>query len=193
MRSGRIMTTAAVVVAAALLTGCTGSSAPKPSPTSTDARMSAKEVSDRIAAEKPSTDSIAHVTGTLAGSGVPVRIDVEEIRALKDSTLLRWRLSTTSGSKQQVTTFQFAVEPNYDTRNVALVADGGRTTLRPYTYRYQNVSGQGSSCLCGSPGPDADGTGQQLYALMPALPAGTRSVDLSFPGFSPMKDVPVSR
>ncbi|MGN8025998.1 hypothetical protein [Microbacterium sp. 22242] len=194
MSRGALIPVAAAAALSIALAGCTSSPAPKPSPTASgSSTLSAADVAAKIAAAKPSTASIAHVTGTLATSGVGVRIDVEQVRALADSTMIVWRLSTASGTKQDVSTFQFAVAPDTDGRNIALSVGGGATTVRPYTFRYQNRTGQGSSCLCGDIGPDTDGTGQQLYALMPPLPAGTKTVDVSMPGFDVMKDVPVSR
>ena len=80
-----------------------------------------------------------------------------------------------------------------DTRNVALVLDDGAKTLRPFTFQYENDSEAAMSCLCGKPAHASDGTGLQLFALMPPLPKGTRAVDVSMPGFDVMKDVPVSR
>ena len=196
MRRTKIVFAAAVIAAGVMLAGCTGTPSPRPSSSdSAQAKASARDVVKKIAETKPSTASIAHADGVVRAPGAEaeVRIDVEEIRALPDSTVLSWRLSTASGSKQNVSTFQFSVAPHLDTRNIALVASGGDVTLRPYTFRDQNDPQQPAACLCGTPGADTDGTGQQLFALLPALPDGTRTVDVSMPGFDIMKAVPVTR
>ncbi|GAA4483013.1 hypothetical protein GCM10023171_13930 [Microbacterium panaciterrae] len=194
MRGSRILAAAALVVGGALLAGCTGTPAPVHS-TAATRTLRAADVAKKIADTELSTASIAQADGALSVNGAPVkvRIDVESVRSLADSTLLTWRLSTVSGAQEKVSTFQFAVAPHLDTRNVALVVDGGATTLRPYTFRYQNDPSQPTSCLCATIPSASDGTGLQLNALMPALPAGTKTVDVSFPGFDVMKGVPVTR
>ncbi|MBS1672398.1 MAG: hypothetical protein JSS74_00335 [Actinobacteria bacterium] len=185
----------ALLVASTLLAGCTGTPSPtKPKPSPSSTALTARDVAKKIAGTEFSTASLAHVDGTIAAAGtqVKVRLDVEEVRALADSTMLTWRLSSASGQQEDVTSFQFAVAPDLDTRNVAVLFDGGDRTLRPYTYRYRNVQDQGSVCLCATIAK-TDGTGVQLSALLPALPDGTKTVDVSMPGFDVMKGVPVSR
>ncbi|MDT0157086.1 hypothetical protein Q9R19_05535 [Microbacterium sp. ARD32] len=195
MRRSASLMAAALLVGGVLLAGCTGTPAPatpKPSPSST--ALTAKDVAQKIDGTELSTASLAHVDGTVtsAGKQIKVRIDVEEVRALRDSTMLTWRLSSTSGRQEDVASFQFAVAPDLDTRNIALVVDGGDRALRPYTYRYQNVPGRGSVCLCATI-TGTDGTGLQLTALMPPLPDEAKRVDVSMPGFELMKAVPVTR
>jgi hypothetical protein len=185
-----------LVVIGMLLAGCTSTPSPVPKPTTTQgAGLTAKQVAKKIKDTVLPANSLASTTGTISAPGIStqVRIDVEEVRALADSTMLVWRLSTASGEQEDVTSFQFAVKPFLDTRNVALMLDGGAKTLRPFTFQYENDSEAAMSCLCGKPAHASDGTGLQLFALMPPLPKGTRAVDVSMPGFDVMKDVPVSR
>jgi hypothetical protein len=195
MNRSRTAPLAGLALVGLLLAGCTASPDPEPKPTATsDTGLTAKEVAAKIAETTLPTTSLADATGTINGpdTSVPVRIDVEEVRALTDSTMLVWRLSTASGTQEDISSFQFAVAPFLDTRNVALVVDDGATTLRPYTFQYRNDSQQPMSCLCAKPAHAADGTGLQLFALMPPLPKGTKTVEVAVPGFDPMKDVPVS-
>jgi hypothetical protein len=199
-RMRRRAATSAVAVGAATaliaaLAGCTSTSTPDPSHTPTPTALSVDQVAKRIADATVPATSIAHTDGTIDSlDKTPVTIDVVALDALPDSTMLELRIATASGEEARINSFQFAVTPFQDTRNIGLVDATSGKTYRPYTYpNARDVSGQNTGCLCDTLPDSSDGTGVLVSMIMPPLPDGTDSVDVTIPGIKTMKDVPVSR
>lgn len=140
--------------------------------------------------------AIATARGTLAGPSKTVRViaQVLAIHRGHDSTVLIWLLKSASGKEVRTSSFQLAHPPLLDTRLVSLVDRRAGRSYYPYTYvPYQQPGGQDTGCLCSDVPASTDGHGTVLYAVMPALPTGTTSVDVTIPGFTTMKAVPVTR
>ncbi|TWP35953.1 hypothetical protein [Leekyejoonella antrihumi] len=89
--------------------------------------------------------------------------------------------------------YQLAYGPLSDTRLFSLVDAAHGKTYYPLTYA---PVGQAFNtpirCLCSDLPSSVDGTGQVLYAVLPALPDGTTSVNVAIPGFTTMKSVKVT-
>jgi hypothetical protein len=185
---------AAGISVALLLAGCTATPEPHPTTPSPTA-LTADDVAQRIHDTAFPTGSVAHTSGTLdAVDDVKVTIDVVALEALPDSTLLELRLATASGEQADTSTFQFAVAPFLDTRNIGLIDPADGKTYRPFTYQNaRDVNGQNTGCLCDDVPASTDGAGVLISMIMPALPDGTSSVDIAIPGMKKMTGVPVIR
>jgi len=185
---------AAGVAVALALTGCTAAPDPHPS-TPTPTVQTADEVAQQIRDTTVPTRSLAQTSGMLDGvDDVTVKIDVVTLDALPDSTLLELRIATASGEQADISTFQFAVEPFLDTRNIGIVDTADGTTYRPFTYpNARDVDGQNTGCLCNDVPTSTDGTGILVSMIMPPLPAEVSTVDVVIPGMEKMTDVPVGR
>ncbi|UUT36350.1 hypothetical protein [Microbacterium elymi] len=188
---------AAGLALALALAGCTATPPPTPPSPSTPSptALSVDQVSKKIADAAFPTGSIAHTDGTIdAIDKTAVTIDVVALEALPDSTMLELRIATASGKEERITSFQFAVAPFHDTRNIGLVDTASGKTYRPYTYQNaRDADGQNTGCLCDGLPDSADGTGILVSMIMPPLPDGTDAVDVTIPGMTTMKAVPVSR
>ncbi|TWP35954.1 hypothetical protein [Leekyejoonella antrihumi] len=110
------------------------------------------------------------------------------------STTVVWRLKSTSGATVPTNSSQLSgAAPLFDTRQLALVDVEGNKTFYPYTYvPIGQPTGLDTKCLCSDLPDSVSGGGVVLYAMMPALPAGASTVNVSIPGFSTMKSVKVA-
>ncbi|WP_029145242.1 hypothetical protein [Microbacterium luticocti] len=187
--------TAAAIGLIVALAGCTSTSTPDPSHSPSPTALSVDQVAKKITDASVPTTSIAHTDGTIDSiDDTPVTIDVVALDALPDSTLLELRIATTSGAEARVNSFQFAVTPFQDTRNIGLVDAASGKTYRPYTFtNARDSSGQKTGCLCDTLPDSSDGDGVLVSMIMPPLSERTDRVDVTIPGFTTMKDVPVSR
>ena len=189
---------AGAIILSAALSACTGTATPEPpSPTPTATAQTADQVAKTINGAPFPTASIAQATGRIEVSGgdeLPVTIDVVALQALPDSTLLEVRLASASGDVADLGSFQFAVAPFLDTRNVALVDTATEKRYLPYTYaNARDTGGQTTGCLCDDVAGGTDGTGILISMMMPPLPADLATADVVFPGLPKMTAVPIDR
>jgi hypothetical protein len=109
------------------------------------------------------------------------------------TTLLHWRLKSTSGSPVSASG-NWASGGNSsvtDTRNVALLDTAGNLKLLPYLNAGQAIFGD-TDCTCSETPRTVSSTPVDLYATFPALDANARTVTVAIPGFPAMKDVAVT-
>jgi hypothetical protein len=186
---------AGAALALLLLTGCSGAgedAPPDAAPTSSPA-ADADDLTAELLAPEP-LEAVATTTGRLpygTGGDVEVAVDVLEVRAGRDSTALRWRLR--SAGAEQVDSYTNALSRDllFDTRRVAVQVDG--RLLRASTYDVPGGLGD-LGCLCSRVPSKVGPDGKVLVALLPALPATARAVDVVvLPGSLVVEDVPVTR
>jgi hypothetical protein len=191
-RRGGTLALAAVLA----LSGCSGDDdgAPRaagsasPQPTAGPAEQLTAEVLE--AADAP--DPLATGSGTLPGTGAAVTVDVLEVKAGPDTTLLRWQLRSSDGSTVETYTSALSRPNRFDIRAVALVDEQGGQRLQPFTFVPQKRD-EDVLCACSELPNSVGAAGVTLYALYPALDPATTSVDVVVPGLPTLEDVEVSR
>jgi hypothetical protein len=188
----------AVVLAAVLLTSCSGGDKPdsvaSPGPSGPSATSSGPSVAEKLTQKLLGTTSddpaIGSATGTAEINGQPSKLvaDVVEVRAGAQTTLLRWRLRSASGSATRALGFWLSRPPLFDSRGITILDRPGNHALSPFTY-----SKDDHDCVCSRVPGSVDGEGEPMYALYPPLDAATTTVDVTLPGFSAITGVPVTR
>lgn len=126
------------------------------------------------------SEPIASVTGTATPQEVRTVLDVLEVRAVDDGTLVRMRLSSPDGDYNVApTTFasgRFGTQSFV--RDVYLDDTAGGTRYLPLQFEDYR-----EACVCPYIPLDVGPEAQEVHALFPALPEGT-TVDLSLAGGS---------
>lgn len=126
-----------------------------------------------------------------AGSATVVA-EVLQVMTSGQATRVTWRLKSASEATANTKSFQFARPPLFDTRLLGLVNPQTKTTLHPYTFVPSGGNGMDNGCACSALPDSVNATGAVLYAVLPPLPAGTTSVNVTLPGFKPMTGVQVT-
>jgi hypothetical protein len=183
------------------LAGCSGGDDDTPArtadPTSspTAEASAADELTARILEGDEAPAVLASASGELpltTGGSAPVTVEVLEVRAAEQSTLLRWRLRSGSGQRENVYTSALSLPSRFDTRGIALVDPAGAQRLQPYTYVPQ--AGQAAIlCACSELPATVGTTGTLMYALYPPLDPAARTVDVQVPGLPAVEGVRVTR
>ena len=190
----------AAVAALLLLSGCSGDDEPSgagPSPAGASASpttSAAEALVDELLAGDEAPAPLVTARGELplvTGTSAPVEVEVLQVRASEESTLLRWRLRSSDGQSRPLPSNALSTSPSRDTRLVALVDERGGVRLQPYTYVQQRSGAL--SCVCSTLPGRVGSTGTYLYALFPPLGADVETVDVVLPGVLTAEDVAVIR
>jgi hypothetical protein len=192
---------ALLLVVPLALTACSGddgaASAPTGSPAGspTAEASAADELTARILEGDEAPAVLASASGELpltTGGSAPITVEVLEVRAAEQSTLLRWRLRSGSGQRENVYTSALSLPSRFDTRGIALVDPAGAQRLQPYTYVPQ--AGQADIlCACSELPTTVGDDGTLMYALYPPLDPTARTVEVSVPGLPAVEPVRVTR
>lgn len=137
---------------------------------------------------------LASAKGTITASGTQSQVTAEVLQ-VKDSpqaTLVIWRLRSASSSPADTKSFQFARPPLFDTRLLGVVDPGSKKTYRPYTYVPAAGNGEDIACVCSTLPDSVDSSGTVMYAVLPPIPGGVATVNVTLPGFAAMNGVKVS-
>ena len=182
--------------------GCTGGDgdddAPKasagPSASGSPVNDAARDLTEEVLGGEETPAPLASISGSLAllGASSAVTADILEVRAGADSTLLRWRLRSTTGERVRVYASTLSRPNRFDTRAVTLVDAAGNARLRAYTFVPQK-SELDLGCICSKLPVDVGATGALMYALYPPLAANATSVDVVIAGLPPARGVRVTR
>jgi hypothetical protein len=191
---------ALLLVFALTLTGCSddepaaNEGPARPTPSTDPAAEATRLLTEQVLGDEEAEEPLSSVAGQLPviGGGGAVTVDVLEIRAAADSTLLRWRLRSTSGESERVYTSALSLPNRFDTRAVALVDAAGNQRLQPFTYVPQG-SDRDLDCICSGLPDDVGATGVEMYALYPPLDPSTTTVDVVIPGFPSARGLAVIR
>lgn len=167
-----------------------------PTPTASP-EAPAQDLVDQLLAPDVQPDPLATVTGTITvgQQATPVTVDVLEVRAAETSTLLRWRLR--SSTAQRVDTFGSSMSRpgSQDTRGIrVLTADA---VLQPYTYEGPEggvfAAAGDLFCACSVLPTQVGAEGVLMYAVLPPMTGEPSMVDVLLPGIAPAAGVPVTR
>ncbi|MFC6708040.1 hypothetical protein [Flexivirga alba] len=137
---------------------------------------------------------LASSSGTLntsTGSSAVVA-EVLQVMTSDQATRVTWRLKSASSATANTKSFQFARPPLFDTRLLGLVNSQTKTTLHPYTSVPAGGNGMDNGCACSSLPDSVNSQGTILYAVLPALPTGATTVNVTLPGFKTMTGVKVT-
>jgi hypothetical protein len=185
---------------ALLLTGCSGDDEERPDGSSASRGPSASATPTAGASERllgaadEQAEPLATAEGDLPllGTSSRVRVDVLEVRAGEESTLLRWRLASPTTEAVRTYTSALSYPLGFDTRQVALLSTEER--LQPFTYVPQrDIGGAAAGCVCSDVPEEVGQEGQLMTALYPPLAEGTEQVDVVLPGVATLTGVPVTR
>ncbi len=194
---------AAAAALALVLTGCSGedeeqpeqSSGPgEPSASATPTAAASERLLGAAAEQAEQAEPLATAQGglPLLGRSSRVRVDVLEVRAGEQSTLLRWRLASTTAEAVDTYTSALSYPLGFDTRQVALLSADER--LQPFTYVPQrDIGGAAAGCVCSDVPEEVGEEGQLMTALYPPLADDTEQVDVVLPGVATLTGVPVTR
>lgn len=117
--------------------------------------------------------------------------EVLQVRSSSQATRITWRLKSASSATANTKSFQFARPPLFDTRLLGIVDPKTKKTFHPYTLVPAGGDGTDTDCACSSLPDSVNAKGVVLYAVLPALPSGTSSVNVTLPGFKAMPGVKV--
>lgn len=196
----KVRALALAAAVAVVLTGCTDDAdgeaggSPAPSASLDPAAEAARQLTEQVLGGDEAPEPLTSVTGNLPvlGGGAPVTVEILEVRAGAESTLLRWRLRSADREPVRVYTSALSLPNRFDTRAVALADVAGNQRLAPFTFVPQK-SEVDFACVC-SELPDAVGlTGALMYALYPPLNEAATEVDVLIPGLPPARGVRVTR
>lgn len=143
--------------------------------------------SDKLPVLASGSGSLKTSTGSSA-----VVAEVLQVMSSPQATRVTWRLKSASSATANTKSFQLARPPLFDTRLLGLVDPRTKSTLHPYTFVPAGGNGMDNGCACSNLPDSVNATGTVLYAVLPPLPAGTSSVNVTLPGFKPMTDVRVT-
>lgn len=137
---------------------------------------------------------LATSRGSLKASGGSSTVVAEILQVMRSpqATRVTWRLKSASSTTANTKSFQFARPPLFDTRLLGLVDPKTKSTLHPYTFVPAGGNGLDNGCACSSLPDSVNAAGTVLYAVLPPLPVGTSSVNVTLPGFTTMTGVKVS-
>lgn len=185
------------------LTACTNDEEPPPgadgkTPSAAGSPADpARQLVESLFAEDVQPTPTATVTGSLLVNGqpVPITVDILELRADESSTLLRWRLRSSTGQTVDSLSSTMARTGLFDTRGIVLRDAAGKMRLQPYTYEAEsseNFMGD-LNCACSTLPASVGAEGVLLYGVFPPLDPGATTVDVLMPGIAPAAGVPVTR
>ena len=177
---------ALALLTALVLTACTNDEEPRPpadgqtpSAAGSPADPARQLVESRFAKDAQPTPA-ATVTGFLVVTEepVPVTVDILEVRAGESSTLLRWRLRSSTGQTVGSLSSTMARTGLFDTRGIVLRDAAGKALLQPYTYEAESndISMGGLNCTCSTLPPDVGAESVLLYGVFPPLDPGATTV-----------------
>lgn len=143
--------------------------------------------SDKLPVLASSKGTLQTSTGSSA-----VIAEVLQVKASADATRVTWRLKSATSATADTKSFQLARPPLFDTRQLGVVDPKTKHALHPYTYvPVSGHDGQDNACACSDLPDSVNADGAVLYAVLPALPTGTTSVNVTLPGFHDLTDVRV--
>lgn len=185
------------------LTACTNDDEPRPpadgqTPSAAGSPADpARQLVESLFAEDVQPTPAATVTGSLLVNGQPVSliVDILEVRAAESSTLLRWRLRSSTGQEAASLSSTMARPGLFDTRGIVLRDAAGSRRLQPYTYEPEksDIFMGDLGCACSTLPINVDAEGVLLYGVFPPLDPGATTVDVLMPGVAPATGVPVAR
>lgn len=124
---------------------------------------------------------------------VDVTAEILSVTTDAKTTVLRWRLKSTSGGTVD-TGGNWAAAPkginSSSTAEIAILDNPANQRLQPYLSETGTTA---TNCACSDVPGEVNGQGSELYASFPALGADTEKVDIAIPSFPVIKDVPVTR
>ena len=202
----KLTTALATALVALSLAGCSSDS-PAPvksssgshgsvssSGTSTSGRSAAEAAIAEVMGSGDNLPVLGTSHGTLEASSGKSSV-IAEILQVKNSaqaTQVTWRLKSASGATADTRSFQFARPPLFDTRLLGVVDPATKKIYHPYTYVPAQGDGSDTSCVCSELPNSVDTTGTVLYAVLPPLPSGTTTVNVTLPGFAAVTGVKVT-
>lgn len=160
----------------------------------TNGRSAADAAIAKVMGSSDDLPVLATSKGTLrtsTGSSAVVA-EVLQVMSSPQATRVTWRLKSASSATANTKSFQFARPPLFDTRLLGLVNPQTKAALHPYTSVPAGGNGMDNSCACSSLPDSVNSTGAVLYAVLPALPSGTTTVNITLPGFKTMTGVQVA-
>jgi len=184
---------------ALILCGCTATSLPAKtgtsSPQASGRTSAAKAAIARIMAAPADLPVLGTAKGTLTSSTgtTAVVAEILQVRADPDGTIVTWRIKSPTDQKARSSSFQLSRPPLDDTRLLGVVDPATHTTYRAYTYAPAQGDGSDTACLCSDLPTDVDGGGELMYALVPTLPDSVKTVDVTLPGFATVTGIGVDR
>lgn len=136
---------------------------------------------------------LASSKGTLKSStgSAAVVAEVLQVTSSAQATRVTWRLKSATSATANTKSFQFARPPLFDTRLLGVVDPQTKKTFHPYTLVPAGGDGTDTDCACSSLPDSVNATGTVMYAVLPALPTGVSTVNVSLPGFKTMTGVQV--
>lgn len=195
--------TAGMALAGALLLGaCSGddqppdppaSSAPPSGPATPETGAVSDEVIERASRDREvvaTADGQVEASGS-GGSRVPATVAVVAVVVSPTSTVLTWQVST--DQETRVDPLAFASGPDLGrpvTDGVQIADSAANQLLTPSSF---DKGRSAPYCTCSDTPASIGPEPQLLWAQYPALPAGTREVEVRIPGFPPLASVPVTR
>jgi hypothetical protein len=184
-----------IVLAGGVLVACSGDDKPPgPAPSATSSASASPAVDYQRYLSDPPVPAIGGANGSLPGAtggSVPVRLDVVAVEAGADSTLLRWRLSSTQEGAALASSSLSREIRSPDTSALTLIAKQADLSLQPAAWRSRNLA-VASQCSCSTIPQTLGARPTDLSALFPPLPDDVTTVDVSAPGFAAIS-VPVTR
>ncbi len=194
-----------VVGAVLVLVSCTGGDgAPAPTgtrpstPAGEDDGMTRAELQDSVFdGDVGSSDVLGSVEGKVPDrtKDIPGRIDVTEVLATENSTLVRFTLVNTQDTDPllDLSAFNQSRPLARDIRDVAIVDTTGEQRYLPWIGTTGVEGDDRSLCTCATAPVQFSGIGQLLSATFPAIDPSAATVTVEVPGFPPVEDVPVTR
>lgn len=195
---------ALLVVAGVVFVACRPGSEPGPRPTGggatptqdAAASMTTEEFEAAVFdGDVGSSEVIGTVEGELTDGSrqVPARVDVTEVLADDNGTLVRFTLVSPSGEKSSIglPVFNQRAVLARDIRDVAMVDPVASQRYEPYI-GVGGPDGKDVLCAC-STAPLDFSVGVPLTATFPALDPGTTTVTFEVPWLGPVEDLPVTR
>lgn len=153
---------------------------------------------DAIAKVMGSSDKLpvlatSHGTLDAAVGSSSVVAEVLQVMTSPQATRVTWRLKSATADEADTKSYQLARPPLFDTRLLGVVDPKTKKTFHPYTYvPMSRDDGQDNACACSSLPDSVNDKGTVLFAVLPPLPTGTTSVNVTLPGFKTMTGVKVA-
>ncbi|QTE29961.1 hypothetical protein [Pengzhenrongella sicca] len=174
------------------------SSDPDPTATDADPAWTGASLATALFDAPIAAAPLATVTGALASdtTPIPATIEVTQVRASADSTLVTFTLKNVDDSDPTVNPKAFnADQPGtFDIRGITLIDAVAKQRLQPYVGRPVDDLEVGLPlCACSDAPLQMSTEGQLLSAIFPPLDEGTKTVTLELVGFPLLEDLPVSR
>lgn len=125
----------------------------------------------------------------------PALVEVTEVRAYEDSTVVRFRLRNVDDSDPLLSldSFNRQTPLTKDIRDVALVDVANDVRLQPFLGVPVDGERRGSFCTCSAHPTQMSQVGQTLSGTFPPLDPSADEVTFEVPGFPPLEGLPVTR